>query len=162
MNNGDVAWLGLARPAFAQPYGLRPPASSNAFPINTTESGHRHPCVLCIWKIMRSYLSAVRQDLLVRDSPSAFAKGLCNSVVSLGFLTKSSPETCTILAARRMMSPREATLFRRGSQIERHDVFFITVWPTVPDGPPNRAGTYYRRSRNLPPRPLLKDLPTTN
>ena len=108
---------------------------------------------------MRSYLSAVRQDLLVRDSPNAFAKGPCNSVVSLGFLTKSSPETCTILAARRMMSPREATLFRRGSQIERHDVFFITVWPAVPDGPPNRAGTYYRRSRNLPPRPLFTDLP---
>ena len=83
-------------------------------------------------------------------------------LLSHGFLTKSSPETCTFLAARRMMSPREATLFRRGSQIERHDVFFITVWPAVPDGPPNRAGTYYRRSRNLPPRPLLKDLPTTN
>ena len=104
---------------------LRPPASSNAFPINTTESGHRHPCVLCIWKIMRSYLSAVRQDLLVRDSPSAFAKGLRDLVLcsfnylllSHGFLTKSSPETCTFLAARRMMSPREATLFRRGSQL---------------------------------------------
>ena len=81
----DEQWrrrLGLARPAFAQPsYGLRPPASSNAFPINTTESGHRHPCVLCIWKIMRSYLSAVRQDLLVRDSPSAFAKGLRDLVL---------------------------------------------------------------------------------
>ena len=124
MNNGDVAWdwpdqhlHSLTAPSEQQCFpnqhhGERPPPSLRALHMEDYEK-------LPFGRAPRSSCARFAQRL--REGPSRSRSLQFQLFVGLllshGFLTKSSPETCTFLAARRMMSPREATLFRRGSQL---------------------------------------------